>query len=148
MFVDWCVAEGHINSNVAAKLEPNGARPSRGDARHPFTSAETTFADDTADYDLLAERLAPLIDKVWSVCEARDLRGRTVTLKVKFSDFTIITRSRSNTRPVSDRAGLEQGSLELLRAACPLPRTARLIGVSVSGFQHHPAGHEQLGLIE
>jgi len=39
--------------------------------------------------------LQPSIDKVWRNCENKGSRGRTVTLKVKFSDFEIITRSRS-----------------------------------------------------
>ena len=37
----------------------------------------------------------PLIDKVWRHCEGTGSRGRTVTLKVKFNDFEVITRSRS-----------------------------------------------------
>jgi nucleotidyltransferase/DNA polymerase involved in DNA repair len=40
-------------------------------------------------------RIEPLIEKVWRHCESTGNRGRTVTLKVKFSDFEIITRSRS-----------------------------------------------------
>jgi nucleotidyltransferase/DNA polymerase involved in DNA repair len=47
------------------------------------------------DYDALALELQPLIEKVWRHCEATGARGRTATLKVKFSDFELITRSRS-----------------------------------------------------
>ena len=38
--------------------------------------------------------LNPLVDKVWAYCDSTGVRGRTVTLKVKFADFQIITRSR------------------------------------------------------
>ncbi|MEK9284521.1 hypothetical protein MTX25_34235 [Bradyrhizobium sp. ISRA432] len=42
----------------------------------------------------MAAELRPLIDKVWRHCESTGNQGRTVTLKVKFFDFEIITRSR------------------------------------------------------
>jgi nucleotidyltransferase/DNA polymerase involved in DNA repair len=57
--------------------------------------AETTFSQDLADYEALATELQPLIEKVWHHCETTAARGRTATLKVKFSDFELITRSRS-----------------------------------------------------
>jgi DNA polymerase-4 len=43
---------------------------------------------------MLAE-LQPLIDKAWRHCEDKGTRGRTVTLKVKFVDFELISRSRT-----------------------------------------------------
>jgi DNA polymerase-4 len=41
----------------------------------------------------MVSELQPLIDKVWRHCEDKGTRGRTVTLKVKFADFELITRS-------------------------------------------------------
>jgi DNA polymerase-4 len=55
--------------------------------------------------------LQPLIDKVWRHCEEKGSRGRTVTLKVKFNDFEIITRSRSAPVAVSSREDLERLSV-------------------------------------
>ena len=43
----------------------------------------------------MAAELQPLIDKVWRHCEDKGTRGRTVTLKVKFADFELISRSRT-----------------------------------------------------
>jgi DNA polymerase-4 len=48
-------------------------------------------APDLTDFDAMAPELGPLIDKVWRHCEDKGSRGRTVTLKVKFSDFEIIS---------------------------------------------------------
>ena len=75
------------------------------------------------------------------------MRARTVTLKLKFSDFAQVTRARSLPVPVADRAGLERIGLDLLAGLFPLRRSARLIGVSLSGFaQDEPDGPRQLGL--
>src|SRR5712675_1316111 len=57
--------------------------------------AENTFSSDLTEFEAMAAELQPLIDKVWRHCEDKGSRGRTVTLKVKFNDFEVITRSRS-----------------------------------------------------
>ena len=83
--------------------------------------AETTFSVDLTEFDDLAAELEPLIDKVWRHCEDTGGRGRTVTLKVKFADFEIMTRSRSVATPVSNREDLKHLSVALLRNELPLP---------------------------
>jgi DNA polymerase-4 len=55
----------------------------------------------------MAAELQPLIDKVWRHCEDKGSRGRTVTLKVKFNDLEIITRSKSVPVAVASRDDLE-----------------------------------------
>lgn len=68
--------------------------------------AENTFFSDLTEFDAMVAELQPLIDKVWRHCETVRSRGRTVTLKVKFADFEIITRSRSVSSAVATRADL------------------------------------------
>ena len=94
----------------------------------------------------MAAELQPLIDKVWRHCEDKGLRGRTVTLKMKFNDFEIITRSRSVPAAVSSRSELERLSLALLRAETPPPKPVRLLGVSLSSLQGDEREEPQLGL--
>lgn len=110
-------------------------RPVRANRERKSIGAETTFSDDTSEYAVLAERLQPLLDKVWAVATAKAVVARTVTLKLKFSDFAQITRARSLTQPLADRAMLEQVSLGLLRDAFPLRRSVRLIGTALSSLQ-------------
>jgi len=43
----------------------------------------------------MLSELQSLIDKVWRHCEDKGMRGRAVTLKVKFVDFELISRSRT-----------------------------------------------------
>ena len=122
-------------------------RPVRAHRIRKSIGAENTFSDDSADLEILAERLAPILDKVAAACAAKGLRGRTVTLKVKFSDFAQVTRARSLASPVGDRASLEAISLGLLRDLRPLRRSVRLLGVSLSALDHGDAAEPlQLGL--
>ena len=84
--------------------------------------AENTFSNDLTDFDAMAAELQPLIDKVWRHCEDKGARGRTVTLKVKFNDFEIITRSRSTPLAISSRSELERLSIALLQNEMPAPK--------------------------
>jgi DNA polymerase-4 len=108
--------------------------------------AENTFSSDLTDFDAMAVELLPLIDKVWRHCEEKGSRGWTVTLKMKFNDFEIITRSRSVPHAVSSRSDLERLSIALLRNEMPLPRPVRLLGVSLSSLQDDEQDERQLGL--
>jgi DNA polymerase-4 len=58
-----------------------------------------------------------------------------VTLKIKFFDFEIITRSRSVPTAVSSRDDLESLAVALLQADKPIPKWVRLLGVSMSSLQ-------------
>lgn len=111
-------------------------RPVRAHRIRKSIGAENTFSEDADTYLVLAERLAPIVDKVWSACESKDVQGRKVTLKVKFSDFVQITRARSLPDPVQDRAALEEVSLGLLRDVFPLRSRVRLLGVSLSALEN------------
>jgi DNA polymerase IV len=96
--------------------------------------AENTFSSDLTEFDAMVTELQPLIDKLWRHCEDKGSRGRTVTLKVKFADFELISRSRTLMRAVGSRSALEAVSAELLKALFPMQKAVRLLGVSLSGF--------------
>jgi len=72
---------------------------------------------------------SPLLSARSSTCESTGVRGRTVTLKVKFADFQVITRSHTRLLPLSDRSALATISPDLLavqfltptRAGNPIP---------------------------
>jgi len=71
--------------------------------------------------------------------------GRTITLKVKFADFRIITRARSFTAPVNDRASIGAAGHGLLAALCPVPLGIRLLGLTLSALTEDEEGEGQLG---
>ncbi len=62
------------------------------------------------------------------------MRRRTVTLKVEFAVFRVITRSHTGLSPLSDRSALATISADLLAAQFPMPKSVRLIGVSLSSL--------------
>ena len=107
-------------------------------------SAENTFAADTADRKVLESWLLTQAERVGRELRAEGLKGRTVTLKLKFNDFRQITRSRTLAEPTSSDAVLFRTARELL-AAESLPRPVRLIGLGVSHFGLEP---RQLSLFE
>ncbi len=97
--------------------------------------SETTLAHDSTDAAALGRLAADLADEV-----AADLRrlgkpARTLTLKVKYADFTSITRSRTFAAATDDSPQLVAAALELLRTSTEVGRRPiRLLGVSASGL--------------
>ncbi|MET4245500.1 DNA polymerase IV [Bradyrhizobium sp. RT10b] len=122
-------------------------REVRADRIRKSVGAENTFSNDLTEFEAMAAELQPLIDKVWQHCEGKAARGRTVTLKVKFNDFEIITRSRSVAVAVSSRADLEHLSIALLQNEMPFSKPVRLLGVSLSSLQSCDPTELQLGLL-
>ncbi|MCK1514148.1 DNA polymerase IV [Bradyrhizobium sp. 190] len=106
----------------------------RPDRIRKSVGAENTFFTDLTEFEAMVSELQPLIDKVWRHCENKGTRGRTVTLKVKFADFELISRSRTVVAPVVRREELANVITELLIALFPMKKPVRLLGVSVSGF--------------
>jgi DNA polymerase-4 len=109
-------------------------RPVRADRVRKSVGAENTFSRDLTTLDDMRAELGALVDKVWRYCESTGVRARTVTLKVKFADFQIITRSRSSVAPIPDSATLASLSTELLAGQFPMPKGVRLLGVSLSSL--------------
>ena len=121
-------------------------RPVRANRIRKSIGAENTFSGDLTEFDAMVAELQPLIDKVWRHCQATGSRKRTVTLKVKFFDFEIITRARSVSAPVASREDLERLAAGLLQAEMPLPKSVRLLGVSLSSLQTADGAAPQLDL--
>ena len=109
-------------------------RPVRADRIRKSVGAENTFPADLFTYEAARDALREIIDKVWRYCEISGLRGRTLTLKVKFANFQQITRSRTGQTQIGTRSELEQLSNALLEPLFPVARGVRLLGVSLSSL--------------
>jgi len=106
---------------------------------------EETFAHDHHTLDTLERELVRLADSVGSRLRHHGLVGRTVTLKVRFSDFHTITRSSTRSEATDSSVAITREAKDLLAAVDPSPGV-RLIGVSVSGLSEGVA--RQLSLDE
>jgi DNA polymerase-4 len=101
------------------------------DERMKSISAETTFDDDTSDPDILDGHLWRLAERVSDRAKAKELAGRTVTLKLKRADFQILTRRHSLQDPTQTADRLYREARALFDAG-PAPGPFRLLGVGLS----------------
>jgi DNA polymerase-4 len=109
-------------------------RPVRPDRERKSIGAERTFMTDLFTFEHAAAALPAIIDKVWRACEVARLHGRTLTLKVKYSDFQQVTRSQTDAAPIATAAEFERRALALLAPIFPTGRGVRLLGLTLSGF--------------
>jgi DNA polymerase-4 len=138
---------GRVGAHYHAIAHGIDERAVRPDRIRKSVGAENTFARDLTAYEEMQAELVPILDKVWRHCEQSGIRGRTVTLKVKYADFEQITRSRSRPMPVESRSILEHVSLELLSTILPVPKGVRLLGITLSSLNTEPEPHDpQLAL--
>ncbi len=110
-------------------------RPVVPDQEAKSISHEETFATDRHDPDALRGDLVRMADSVAARLRAHAAWGRTVQLKLRYGDFTTITRSR--TLPAATDRGTEivEHAWDLL-LALPVSRGVRLLGVGVSNLTH------------
>ena len=83
------------------------------------SAAERTFLADLHTAEQADAVLPEIIEKVWRHCETTSLRGRTLTLKVKYADFHQITRSHTDAEPIVTRASFERRAKDLLAPIFP-----------------------------
>ena len=110
-----------------------------------------SFFEDISDPNRLAEALENVLDALMERVERSGSAGRTVTLKVKFADFRQITRARSFTAVINDRARIGAAGQGLLAALCPVPLGVRLLGLTLSALvddeeEEGQPGFDQLAL--
>ena len=98
-------------------------------------SAETTFDHDVADLGQLERQLGELAEELCRRLRKRDLRGRSIGIKVRLDDWTNVSRSHSVAEATNDPEVVRPVALDLLRTYEP-PRPVRLLGVRVASFEH------------
>ena len=119
-------------------------------------SSETTFPEDlnsVADIRPVVERLS---DSVAGSLARKGLTGRTVTVKMRLSDFTTFTRQTTLPHPINDDETIVATAWTLLEREMTPGRAFRLLGVGVSGFSDaaeeegaqasEPEAQQRLGL--
>lgn len=109
------------------KVEPNRERKSVG--------AENTFSSDIESLDELAIELDEIAQDVINRIERSGFLGRTITLKAKYADFRIITRSKTLIAAVTDYSTLYNTGFELMKDI-DLSAKVRLLGLSIKNVDN------------
>ena len=121
-------SSGRWYFNICRGIDEREVKPDRP---YKSVSAERTFDEDLTDPRRLAAELERIAGYAWARVERAEVAGRTVTLKVKFGDFTIITRSRSFPSAVADQYAFATAGQALLEALHPLSKGIRLLGLGL-----------------
>jgi DNA polymerase-4 len=124
---------GHLIAVRARGIDPTPI--AEREAVQKSISREGTFSADVADPAHLRAVLRGFCESVGAQLREQGSRGRTVTVKVRFGDFTTLTRNATPRRPVaSDDAIFEAAEALFEKVRRQDPRGIRLIGVGVSNF--------------
>ncbi len=110
------------------------------------SSAETTFSSDISEPEELRKQLAKLAASVAQHLDGKQLRGRTVTVKFRFSDFTTLTRQTSLPYATAAEEDIQETAWRLLAAELTPGQAFRLLGVGISNFGEPPEQPHQLPL--
>jgi len=127
-------AVGSLAGRLQELARGEDHRPVRPDRPWKSISTETTFATDLADPAAQAEAIARLAARVAASLAKRRLRARTVTLKVRYGDFTTVTRSHSELLATADAGDITGRALALLARTEAATRPVRLLGVGSHGL--------------
>lgn len=132
---------GHLYYGYARGIDDREVQPHR---IRKSLGAETTFAEDTDDRELLGLELSAVREEVWGRLLRHEFKGKTVVLKLKFDDFRQITRSKTLFSAV-DSARNPAPCLRRTAGRGRFPRRKiRLIGLAVGNSPE--AGGECLQL--
>jgi DNA polymerase-4 len=101
-------------------------------------SRETTFDRDLNGLPQLEPVLERLTSELCETLAREERRGRTIGIKVRFDDFTTVTRARSLDAAVNDSEAVGTVARDLLRRLDPT-RPVRLLGVRVAGLDEESA---------
>ncbi|UOR09633.1 DNA polymerase IV [Qipengyuania flava] len=110
-------------------------RPVRSSRIRKSVGGERTFSRDLSSGSELRETMEDIIDIVWGYIERAEARGRTVTLKMKYTDFQIFSRARTVDRPIASKEEFAGLGRALLEEVLPLPMPIRLMGLTLSKLE-------------
>ena len=117
----WLIDLAHGRDD--RKVEPN--RPSKS------SSSERTYASDLSGMSEIRQEIDKMARDVATWLQTRAITARTVTIKVRYDDFTTVTRSHSTPRMTNDTESIAARALVLLAKTEAGPRPVRLLGVGV-----------------
>jgi DNA polymerase IV len=111
-------------------------------------SAEDTFPIDLSSIDEMIPELSKIAALVAERLQRYNLKGKTVTLKIKYSNFKLITRSQSFGGAIDDQQQILAAATQLLTSADLLGKKVRLLGIGLSNFGLPPERPRRIELTD
>jgi len=109
-------------------------RPVEPDRQRKSLSEENTYEKDLTDPEQIRGEIERIARRTAEGLAKRNLRARTVTIKVRYADFTTVTRSHTAAAPTCDAAEIGARALALLERTDAARRPVRLLGVGAHGL--------------
>src|SRR3989440_10316231 len=109
-------------------------RPVEPDRQRKSLSDENTYEKDLTDLEQIRGEIERIARRTAEGLAKRKLRARTVTIKVRYADFTTVTRSHTGIAPTCDAAQIAARALALLERTEAARRPVRLLGVGAHGL--------------
>ncbi|MCD6640942.1 MAG: DNA polymerase IV [Nocardioides sp.] len=134
------LAWGHDREELAVRAGPHEPERSMG--------ADETFGRDTDDREVIVRELMRLSAKVAARMRAASVVGRTITIRIRFADFTTITRSRTLPEATDVTVEIHRAAIRLYDALGLQRARLRLVGVRVEGLVPRAGAQRQLVLGE
>jgi len=145
---EWfCSRFGKRGEHLRAKALGLDQEPVHTEHVTKSVSAENTFSSDLADPALVRQELLRISGRVARRLQRQELRGRTVTVKLRRADFTTFTRQATMPAATCDEAAIAEAAWRLASLEVTPGRAFRLLGVGVSGLEDD-AGIPDVALAE
>jgi DNA polymerase IV len=135
---------GRAGSRLLALARGDDRRPVATEGEIKSVSNEETFAVDLTDLATIQRELHALVQRVAARLRHHGLRGRQVSLKVRYDDFTTVSRSRTLAAGIDHGGTLLRIVQELLARTEAGRRPVRLLGVGVADWGETGTGQQEL----
>ncbi|RUT08593.1 DNA polymerase IV [Dulcicalothrix desertica PCC 7102] len=117
-------------------------RPVEANRIRKSIGAETSFAQDLSDKQSIISELQEIATVLKQRIDKHQASGRTITLKIKFSNYRQITRSKTLLVPINDLETIGAKAVELLESVDLNEQSIRLLGISLSNLDNKINAHD------
>src|SRR5204862_363125 len=128
---------------VEPRSHGDDPRPVVSDRPYKSISCEETYARDLSDFQEMASELERMSGQLAASLSRKRLRARTVTIKVRYADFTTVTRSHTAESASNSEKYITDCARTLLARTDAASRPVRLLGVGAHGLEREGDGHPE-----
>jgi DNA polymerase IV len=132
---------GQYYYNIVRGIDNREVNPSR---IRKSSGSETTFLEDLETIHEMETALTNLMEDVWNWSLKTNVFGRTITVKIKYNDFTVSTKSKSASFPFKTKSLYSEICYNLLKEGYTQIKPVRLLGVSISNLDNDEFSGKQL----